>query len=105
MIAVLIAGDLVGDPEPRPTADGRTIAVATVKARVGKNLVEHWQIQAHKREIQLALMRLKAGDFVAIQGVPNARTVTVGGKPVIQHILFAETVTPLKPEGGDDVPL
>jgi hypothetical protein len=101
MIAALIAGKLLQKLEPRPTADGRTITVATLKARAGKSTSEVWQVQAHDREVQVALMRLKAGGFVAVQGVPNTRVATVG-KPVIQHVLFAETVTPLKPGGGLD---
>jgi hypothetical protein len=52
--------------------------------------------------LKAALMRLNAGDFVAVQGVPNARVASVEGAPVLQHLLFAETVSPLKPEGGDD---
>jgi len=105
MIASLIAGRLQQAPELRQTKDGQTVTVASVRARVGKNSTEVWQVQAHDRAAQVALMRLNAGDFVALQGVPNTRTASIKGQPVIQHVLFAETVLPLKPEGGSDASL
>jgi hypothetical protein len=99
MMATLLAGKLLQDPEPRRTADGRTIAIATVRARVGKSSSELRRVQAYERETQLALLRLKAGGFVALQGVPNARTANVGGRHAIQHVLYVEHVLPLRPEG------
>jgi hypothetical protein len=101
-VVALISGQIIGAPELRPTADGRTITIATVKARAGKNTIELWQIQAHQQETGFALVRLNAGDFVSFQGIPSSRLAVVSGKQVVQHILFAETVTSLKPEGGDD---
>jgi hypothetical protein len=105
MIAALISGQLIGAPELRHVADGRTITIGTIKARVGKNTTELWQAQAHEHAAGFALMRLNAGDFVAVQGVPNSQVVNANGKNVVRHVLYAEKVTPLRPEGGDDVSL
>ena len=41
-------------------------------------------------------MRMNAGDFVALQGVPNTRTASVKGEPVVQHVIHAETVVALR---------
>jgi single-stranded DNA-binding protein len=102
MIATLISGRLVEAPELRQTkGGGHVVAFAFMRARLGKNATETWQVHVHDRAAQVTLMRLNAGDFVAVHGVPNTRVATVG-KPVIQHVLFAETVTPLKPGGGLD---
>lgn len=90
-------------PELRRSKDGHVVAF--IRARVGKNSTETWQVHVHDRAEQVALMRLNAGAFVAVQGVPNARIASVKDRPVLQHLLFAETVTPLKPEGGLDADL
>jgi hypothetical protein len=101
VIASSIARRLVGPLEVRQMAEGHTLVIATVRAKVGKNTTELWQLQARDRPAQAVLMRLGSGDASAVQGVPNTRVATVG-KPVIQHVLFAEHVTTLKPEGGGD---
>jgi hypothetical protein len=105
MIASLVAGSLVGPPEVRRTAEGHTIVIATVRARAGKNTTELWQLQARARPAQAVLLRLGSGDALAAQGVPNSRAANVGGKQIVQLILHAEQVLPLKSEGGDDAPL
>ena len=105
MIATLISGSLVEAPELRQSKDGHAVAFAFIRARVGKNLTETWQVHVHDRAAQVTLMPLNAGAFVAVQGVPNARVSSLNGPPVLQHLLFAETVAPLKPEGGEDGPL
>ena len=102
MIASLLAGKLIQGPELRQTKDGQSITVASIRARVGKSATETWQVLARDRTAQDALKRLDAGDFVSLQGVPNVRTATVKGETIVQRILFAEKVVPLKPEGGDD---
>jgi hypothetical protein len=73
MIASLIAGRLVGPPEVRQTAKGSTIVIATVRARIGKNATETWQLQARDKVAQATLVRMGSGDFLAAQGVPNSR--------------------------------
>jgi hypothetical protein len=103
MIASLIAGPLGEAPELRRSKDGQVFAFAFIRARVGKNATETWQVHVHDRAVQVPLMRLSAGDFVAVQGVTNARVANIKGELVLHHLLFAETVTPLK--GGDDGPL
>lgn len=80
MIASLIAGKLLQAPELRRTRDGQTITIASVRARIGKNGTEVWQVHAHDRAAQVALMRMNAGDFVALQGVPNTRTASIKAK-------------------------
>jgi|SRR5271166_1775777 len=102
MIVSMIAGRLLSAPELRRTKDGRTIVVASVKARIGRDNTEAWQVHAHERIAQAALRSCASGDFVSIQGVPSTRSASIKGEPVIQRILHAETVLPLKPEGGLD---
>ena len=76
---------LLQAPELRQTKDGQTITIAYVRAReVGRTSTEVWQVHAHDRAAQVALMRMNAGDFVALQGVPNTRTASVRGEPVVQ---------------------
>jgi hypothetical protein len=98
VIASLIAGRLVQAPERRLTKDGQSLVVASVRARIGKNGTEVWQIHCHDRAVQGALMRLGAGDFLAAQGTPIARTASIGGQSVLQHVLHVEKVVALKPE-------
>jgi hypothetical protein len=105
MIVALLAGRLVGSPEVRQTAEGHALVIATVRARVGKNSTELWQLQARDRPAQADLMRLGSGDAIAVQGSPNSRDATVSGKPVIQHVLYVERILPLRPEGGLDADL
>jgi hypothetical protein len=105
VIASSIARRLVGPLEVRQMAEGHTLVIATVRAKVGKNTTELWQLQARDRPAQAVLMRLGSGDASAVQGVPNSPDATVSGKLVIQHVLYVEHVLPLRSEGGDDGPL
>jgi hypothetical protein len=105
VIAAIIAGRLLGPPEVRQTVENSTLVVATVRARVGKNTTEIWQLQVRDKVTQAALMRMGSGDFRSARGVPNSRTANVSGKLVIQLILHVEHVLPLRPEGGQDAPL
>jgi hypothetical protein len=105
MICALIAGRLVGAPEVRQTSEGHALVIATIRARVGKNTNELWQLQARDRPAQATLMRLGSGDAIAVQGVPNSRDPNVSGELAVQHVLYVEHVLPLQPEGAIDASL
>jgi hypothetical protein len=102
MIVTLLAGQLTTSPEQRKTKDGRTMVSASLKARLGRENVEGWQVIAYNHVAQQALLRLRAGEFLSLQGVPNIRTARVGGEPVLQRVLFIETVMALRTDGGDN---
>jgi hypothetical protein len=84
---------------------GHALVIATVRARVGTNTTELWQLQARDRPAQAALMRLSSGDAIAVQGVPNSRDGNVSGKLAVQHVLYVENILPLQPEGAIDASL
>jgi hypothetical protein len=52
VIATLISARLVEAPELRQSKDGHVIAFAFIRARVGKNATETWQIHVHDRAAQ-----------------------------------------------------
>ena len=99
MIVTLIAGKLSGAPERRQTSNGRSIVKASVKARLGREQTQTWQVIAYDPAVQTELMRLNDADFLCLQGVPIFRTATVKGEPILQYILHPEAILSLRPEG------
>jgi hypothetical protein len=102
MIAILIGGQITTQPEFKKSAGGRAQVMTSVKARLGRDSTDGWQILAHDPAPRNALLGLKVGEHVAIQGVPTIRIAKVQGEAVAQKILHAQHVTPLRSAGGDD---
>jgi hypothetical protein len=96
MIATLIAGQLATAPEDKRTADGRSQVVTSVRARLGRESVEGWQVIGRNPAVRNALLRLKLGEYVSVQGVPCVRTAKVQGETIVQRILHAEHVMSLR---------
>jgi hypothetical protein len=101
-VVTQIAGRLVGAPEQRQTKDSKVIVKATVKARLGRDQNEIWTVLAYDRAAQAELMRLGAGEFVALQGVHQIRAATIHGEIVVQRTIFPEVVIGFRPNGGLD---
>ena len=95
-----IAGRLIGAPEQRQTKDNKVIVWAKVKARLGRDQNELWTVLAYDRAAQAELMRLGAGEFVALQGVHQIRAATIHGEIVVQRTIFPEVVIGLRPREG-----
>jgi hypothetical protein len=105
MIATLIAGRLTSAPELRKTADGRQQAAASIQARLGRENTEVWQAIAYSPALRSALLRLKVGELVSVQGTPTIRMARVSGETIIQRLLHVECVLPLRSGEGDDASL
>ena len=101
-VATLVAGQLTSAPEERKTKDGRTMVQATVKARIGRDGVQHVRLIAYSPAARNALLGFKLGEFVSAQGVPNVTAQRVSGDIVLTHTLFPEVVIGLRPNGGLD---
>jgi len=99
-VVTMISGRLLGAPEQRQTKDNKVIVKATVQARLGRDQNELWTVLAYDRAAQAELMRLSAGEFVALQGVHQVRAATIHGEIVVQRTIFPEVVIGLKPKKG-----
>ena len=104
-VTVLISGQLASQPELKKTSDGRTMVTASIKARKGRENVEHWRVVAYSGHARAALLRLNAGEFASVQGVGSVAAQRISGDVVLIHTVFAECVLPLRSEGGDDASL
>lgn len=100
-VTVLISGQLASQPEIKKTADGRTMAVASIKARKGRENVEHWKVIAYSPAARSALMRLSRNEHLSVQGVGSVAAQRISGDVVLVHSVFAEHVLALRAEEGD----
>jgi hypothetical protein len=103
MISILISGQLTCAPEHKMAADGRPMVTASIKARLGRDKSEGWQIISFSPVVRKALSGLTVGSYVAAQGSPAIRVARIGAEPVIQRTVFAEAVLALKPGEASDV--
>jgi hypothetical protein len=102
MIATLISGRITSAPELRKTAEGRHQTVASIQARLGREGTEVWQAIAYNPSPRNALLRLKVGELVSVQGTPTIRMARVSGETIIRRILHVECVLPLRSGEGED---
>lgn len=100
MIAILVAGRITAAPEYKQSPDGRGQVVSSIQARLGRESTEGWQLIARNPPARSALLKLRPGDFAAVQGVPTLRLATIQRETVIQRVLHIEFVLPLRSEGG-----
>jgi hypothetical protein len=105
MIATLIAGQLTGTPEEKKTRDGRTMVSTLIKARVGRENVEHWKVIAYSPAARNQLLNLKMGEFLCVQGVGHVTPQRIDGDVVLMRSIFAEAVLPLRTRGEPDASL
>jgi single-stranded DNA-binding protein len=68
MTSVLIKGELFRAPEEKTSKGGNLFATATVRVRNGDGS-DFWRIAAFSETARAELLRLSAGESVAIQGV------------------------------------
>jgi hypothetical protein len=68
MIAVLVSGQITSQPEFKKSADGRSQVLTSVRARLGRDNSDGWQIIAHDPAPRSALLRLQNGEHCSIQG-------------------------------------
>jgi hypothetical protein len=99
----VISGQLTSQPEERKTADGRVMATASIKARKGRESVEHWRVIAYSSTARAALLRLGVNEDLSVQGSGTASAQRISGDVVLVHTIFAEHVLPLRSTGGQDV--
>src|SRR5215470_9836930 len=98
---VRVSGTLFHAPESRPLRAGRasaTATTATLKARDG-NHTQFWRIAAFSEPVQAELMRLTAGDAVAVEGAFKAELYDKNGETDLSFGVIAEHVLPLRQPG------
>jgi hypothetical protein len=74
-LAILVSGQLTSQPEECRTAGGRTMVAPSIKARKGRENVEHWRVIAYSVTARAALLRLHVGAFAAAEGVARGQNL------------------------------
>ena len=98
---VRVSGTLVQAPESRTWKAGRanaTAATATLKTKDG-NHTQFWRIAAFSEPVQVELMRLTAGDAVAVEGALKAELYERNGGTDLSFGVIVEHVLPLRQPG------
>jgi single-stranded DNA-binding protein len=98
---VHVSGTLFHAPESRTLKAGRANATATtaiLKAKDG-NYTQYWRIAAFSEPVQAELMRLTAGDAVAVEGALKAELYDRNGETDLSFGVIAEHVLPLRQPG------
>jgi single-stranded DNA-binding protein len=98
---VRVSGTLFHPPESRPLKAGRasaTATTATLKTRDG-NHTQFWRIAAFSEPVQAELMRLTAGDAVAVEGALKAELYERNGQTDLSFGVIADDVLPLRQPG------
>ncbi len=75
-----------------------TATTATLKAKDG-NYTQFWRIAAFSEPVQVELMRLTAGDAVAVEGALKAALCEKNGETDLSFGVIAEHVLPLRQPG------
>ena len=98
---VRVSGTLFHPPESRILKAGRanaTATTATLKTR-DSNCMQLWRIAAFSEPVQAELMRLTAGDAVAVLGELKAELYDRNGETELSFGVIAEHVLPLRQPG------
>jgi len=98
---VRVSGTLFHAPDSRTLKAGRasaTAMTATLKAKDG-NYTQFWRIAAFSEPVQAELMRLTAGDALAVEGALKAELYDRNGKTDLSFGVIAEHVLPLRQPG------
>jgi single-stranded DNA-binding protein len=98
---VRVSGTLFHAPESRTLKAGRanaTATTATLKAKDG-NHTQFWRIAAFSKPVQAELMRLTAGDAVAVEGALRAEVYHRNDETDLSFGVIAEHVLPLRQPG------
>ena len=66
--AVLISGELFGDPARKTSQSGKTYTKATIKTLGADNTPEYWNVLSFSETASAELMELHAGERLAVQG-------------------------------------
>ena len=98
---VRVLGTLFHAPESRTLKTGAakaTATTATLKAKDG-NHTQFWRIAAFSEPVQAELMRLTAGDAVAVEGALKAELYDRNGQSDLSFGVIADDVLPLRQPG------
>jgi single-stranded DNA-binding protein len=98
---VRVSGTLCHPPESRTLKAGRanaTATTATLRAKDGA-YTQFWRIAAFSDPVQVELMRLTAGDAVAVEGALKAELYDKNGEFDLSFGVIAEHVLPLRQPG------
>jgi len=101
MIATLICGRITNPPKEQESATGNLTVRCAVKAMLGREASETWQVVAHSPHVRETIMQLGVHSHIALSGVPRIEIASRQGETVIWRTLFAEKVLSLLPEGDD----
>jgi len=98
---VRVSGTLFHPPERRTLKAGKasaTATTATLKTRDG-NHMQFWRVAAFSEPVQAKLLRLTAGDAVAVEGALKAELYDRNGETDLSFGVIAEHVLPLRQPG------
>jgi hypothetical protein len=101
---VLVCGRITNAPKEHESKTGNIVVRCAVKAMLGRESSETWQVVAHNPHVCETIMELGANSHIALSGVPKIELASKHGETVIWRTLFAEKVLSLlrEPEGSDE---
>jgi hypothetical protein len=104
MIATVICGRITNPPKEQESATGNFTVRCAVKAMLGRESSETWQVVAHSPHVRETIMQLGMHSHIALSGVPKIELVSKHGETVIWRTLYAEKALSLLPEsdGSDE---
>jgi hypothetical protein len=94
---VLITGTLFRPAEQKISQAGKKYVAATVKAAsTDASNSEFWSVLAFSDTAQAELLRLSAGEKLALQGSLKLTTFETSGETRISRTVFADAILPLR---------
>lgn len=94
-VHVLISGVIFRAPERRTSKAGNPFVTATVQVRDG-DAFQWWKVLAFSESLSEELVRLGAGDAVAVQGTMRAEPYQKNGETRVGYSITAMQVTALR---------
>lgn len=94
--SILLSGKLEREPESRTSRNGSTFVMATMRATTG-NETQFWRLFCFSESASSELMRLSAGDALAVQGTPKIELFRPeGGEPRLSFSATVDSVLALR---------
>src|SRR5262249_46778438 len=95
---IVVLGTLYRMPEKRALKPGRSCVTAILLAKDGDH-ARLWQVVAFSDTVQAELMRLSAGDAVAVRGSLRAELYDKNGETQLSFGVIAEHAVGVHPRG------
>jgi len=104
LIATLVCGRLLTHPKEHESKTGNFLVKARLKAMLGREASETWELLAYSPAAREAILTLGLGAHLAVTGVPKTEITMRQDETVISRTLFVDRVLSLLPqeEGSTD---